>query len=205
MRAITNEAGVNLASVNYHFGSKHGLIRAIFSRRLVSMNEERLQRLDAVEKKHGARVPLNELIHAFIGPPLELSADAPGGPRFIRLLGRSYTEPSRSLQETVRAMHAEVIERFKPAFAAALPGLDHEELHWRLHLLVGTLAYCMTGADSMHLVATSHQPDESDQPDPDQIVRRLTAFLAAGMQAPPADHSPQMPVHVASGHAHPSS
>ena len=27
LRAITQEAGANLASVNYHFGSKEGLIR----------------------------------------------------------------------------------------------------------------------------------------------------------------------------------
>lgn len=203
MRAITNEAGVNLAAVNYHFGSKDGLVQAIFSRRLIPMNEERLRRLRALEQERGRPIPLNELVHAFIGPALELSRDVRGGgARFIRLLGRSYTEPSDSLQDAVRAMYQEVIDRFKPAFAAALPGLDREELYWRLHFLVGTLAYCMAGSDMMRLIATSRLSEDSRH---ELLMQRLTAFLTAGLQAPPADRSIQSRMRVAAGHAHPSS
>ncbi len=32
LRLITSKAGVNLAAVNYHFGSKKALIQAVFSR-----------------------------------------------------------------------------------------------------------------------------------------------------------------------------
>lgn len=32
LRAITSKAGVNLAAVNYHFGSKESLIQAVFER-----------------------------------------------------------------------------------------------------------------------------------------------------------------------------
>lgn len=203
MRAITAEAGVNLAAVNYHFGSKDGLVRAIFARRLMPMNEERLRRLRGLEQRFGGRIPLRELIDAFVAPALELSRDEPGGgARFIRLLGRSYTEPSGTLQEAVRAMYQEVIESFKPAFAAALPGLDREELYWRLHFLVGTLAYCMSGANMMRLIATSHLSDDHGY---ERLLQYLTAFLTAGLQAPAADESPPNTLRVASGHAQPSS
>lgn len=201
MRAITNEAGVNLAAVNYHFGSKDGLVEAIFARRLTPMNEERLRRLRVLEREHGGGIPLNDLIDAFVAPALELGLDEPGGgARFIRLLGRSYTEPSENLQSSVRALYREVIDRFKPAFSAALPGLHREELYWRLHFLVGTLAYCMSGANTMRLIATSRL---SQTPEYDQLLRRLTAFLTAGMQAPPADQSMPAPLRVAA--ARPSS
>lgn len=203
MRAITNKAGVNLAAVNYHFGSKDGLVQAIFARRLMPMNEERLRRLRALEQEHRERIPLDELVYAFIGPALELSRDERGGgARFIRLLGRSYTESSETLQESVRAMYEELIERFKPAFAAALPGLDREELYWRLHFLVGTLAYCMSGSNMMRLIATSRL---SNDPEYEYLVQRLTVFLTAGLQAPPAGRSLQAPLRVASGHAQPTS
>lgn len=203
MRTITSEAGVNLSAVNYHFGSKDGLVQAIFTRRLAPMNRERLRRLRALERRHGASIPLNELVDAFVAPALELSRDERGGgSRFIRLLGRSYTEPSEALQGSVRVMYQEVIESFKPAFAEALPGLDREELYWRLHFLVGTLAYCMSGSNMMRLIATSRLSDTHEY---QRLVERLTAFLTAGLQAPPSGRSVQSSLHVASGHVHPSS
>lgn len=203
MRAITNEAKVNLAAINYHFGSKDGLVQAIFARRLVPMNEERLRRLRALEQEYGRQIPLHALVYAFVAPALELSRDKQGGgTRVISLLGRSYTEPSDPLHESVRTMYQEVIDRFKPAFADALPGLDREEIYWRLHFLVGTLAYCMSGANMMGLIATSHL---SEDPEQEQLIQRLTAFLTAGMQAPPTDRSIQNPLRVATGHALPSS
>lgn len=202
MRSITNAAGVNLAAINYHFGSKDGLVKAIFARRLAPMNAERLRRLRVLQREYDT-IPLNELIGAFISPALELSRDAQGGgARFIRLLGRSYTEPSEPLQDAVRGMYQQVIESFKPAFASALPGLDREELYWRLHFLVGTLAYCMAGSDMMRLIATSRLPDDQEH---EQLVQRLTAFLTAGMQAPPSGQSLHAPLRLAAGHAHPSS
>jgi len=203
MRTITHAAGVNLSAVNYHFGSKDGLVRTIFARRLMPMNDERLRRLRDLEQRHRDRIPLHELIGAFVSPALELSRDeAGGGARFIRLLGRSYTEPSEALQESVRTMYEEVIECFKPAFARALPGLDREELYWRLHFLVGTLAYCMSGANMMRLIATSHLSQHEEY---ERLVQRLTAFLTAGMQAPPSAGAASNSLRVASGHAHPSS
>lgn len=204
MRAITNEARANLAAINYHFGSKDGLVQAIFARRLVPMNEERLRRLRALEQEHGSRqIPLQALVCAFVAPALELSRDKEGGgARVISLLGRSYTEPNDPLHDSVRGMYQEVIDRFKPVFAAALPGLDREELYWRLHFLVGTLAYCMSGANMMRLIATSHLSEGHEQ---EQLIQRLTAFLTAGMQAPPTDRAIQNPLRVAAGRVHPSS
>lgn len=181
LRAITTEAGVNLASVNYHFGSKDALVEAVFARRLVPMNESRLRRLDDLARRHGAgKIPLHELVEAFVGPALALSGQSGSGPVFIRLLGRSYTEPSQHLQAAVRSMYEEVVSAFKPAFAGALPWLPREELHWRLHFLVGTLAYCMSGSDMMRLIASARVVDP---PDLKALTRRLTGFLTAGLES----------------------
>ncbi len=185
LRHITTRAQVNLAAVNYHFGSKDALVEAVFARRLIPMNRERLRRLDEVTAAHAPHEPpLNQLIEAFVAPALDLSRDASqGGARFIKLLGRSYTEPSAQLQAQIRGMYSEVIERFRPAFAQVLPDLSHDELYWRLHFLVGVLAYCMSGADMMRLIASCRVHDPLDT---EMLTRRLTTFLTAGMRAAPS-------------------
>lgn len=182
LRTITAAAGVNLASVHYHFGSKDALVHSIFERRLKPMNGERLHRLEALETQHAGRIPLERLIEAFIGPPLELSRDREyGGEHFIRLLGRTYAEPTEKLQEHVRRLYAEVAERFRGAFRRALPDLLPEVLYWRIHFMVGTLAYCMSGPGTMRLIASSNIEEEEDT---SSLVTRLATFLRGGLAAP---------------------
>ena len=71
MRLITAKAGVNLAAVNYHFGSKHALVEAVFRRRLDPMNVARLAELEKLEAEDRASSP-EAIIRAFITPGLRL-------------------------------------------------------------------------------------------------------------------------------------
>ena len=182
LRNITAKAGVNLAAVNYHFGSKNALIAAIFERRIIPMNRIRLARLEALNQQHSAEdIPLEGLIEAFMGPPLELARDTDkGGAIFLKLLGRMYTEPSHDLQEEIRGMYGPVIERFKDAFARVLPNLPADELYWRMHFMVGLLAYMMAGTDMMRLIASCRVCDPLDTR---TMIQRLCVFVAAGMGA----------------------
>ena len=51
VRDITAEAGVNLASVNYHFGSKDALLFEIFRRRTSELNRERARMMNWTEMR----------------------------------------------------------------------------------------------------------------------------------------------------------
>src|SRR3982750_1892652 len=85
MRALTARASVNLAAVNYHFGSKHALIEAVFRRRLDPMNATRIAGLDKLEATERSPPP-EAIIRAFLSPGLPLLEDAKGGGRhFVRL------------------------------------------------------------------------------------------------------------------------
>ena len=53
LRAITAEAGVNLAAVNYHFQSKEVLARAVFARRIGPVNRRRLEMLESNGSRSG--------------------------------------------------------------------------------------------------------------------------------------------------------
>jgi AcrR family transcriptional regulator len=180
MRQLTSRAGVNLAAVNYHFGSKDALIQAVFRRRLDPMNTARIAELAKLEAS-GSPSP-ETIIRAFVGPSLRLVEDAKGGGRnFTRLLGRTYTEPSKTLRALIGQMYAPTMERYKTALERALPQMPRDELVWRMHFMFGTLAYTLAATDTVQLIAGCKPEDRYDA---QLLEERLTAFLLAGLLAP---------------------
>ena len=177
MRQLTARARVNLAAVNYHFGSKDALIEAVFRRRLDPMNAERIAALGRLED-----LSPESIIRAFIGPSLRLIEDAKGGGRnFIRLLGRTYSEPAKELRALIGQMYAPTMERYKAALERALPQMPKDELVWRMHFMFGTLAYTLAATDTVQLIAGCKPEDRYDA---GLLEERLTAFLLAGLLAP---------------------
>jgi len=180
MRLLTAKAGVNLAAVNYHFGSKDALIEAVFRRRLDPMNAARIAELDKLEAEQRAPSP-EAIIRAFITPGLKLMEDGrTGGRNFTRLLGRTYTEPNKTLRQLIGQMYAPAMQRYKAALERALPQMPREELVWRMHFMFGTLAYTLAATDTVQLIAGCKPEDRYDA---QLLEERLTAFLAAGLNA----------------------
>ena len=181
MRLLTAKAGVNLAAVNYHFGSKHALIEAVFRRRLDPMNTARIGELDKLEAEQRAPSP-EAIIRAFINPGLRLMEDGKtGGRNFTRLLGRTYTEPNKLLRQLIGQMYAPAMQRYKAALERALPQMPREELVWRMHFMFGTIAYTLAATDTVQLIAGCKPEDRYDA---GLLEERLTAFLATGLTAP---------------------
>src|SRR5688572_26196161 len=74
LRDVTAKAKANLAAVNYHFGSKEALVRAVFERRLGEVNRRRLALLDGIGR---VRPAPEQILHAFIAPTFDLMKEAP--------------------------------------------------------------------------------------------------------------------------------
>ena len=183
MRLLTAKAEANLAAVNYHFGSKDALIEAVFRGRLDPMNTGRIAELDRLEKDAGGRALAPEaIIRAFVGASLRMIEDSKnGGRNFIRLLGRTYTDPQKHIRSLIGQLYAPAMERFKNAFERALPQMPRDELVWRIHFMFGTLAYTLAATDTVQLIAGCKADDRYDAR---LLEARLTAFLAAGLLAP---------------------
>jgi AcrR family transcriptional regulator len=183
MRLLTSRAGVNLAAVNYHFGSKDALIEALFRRRLDPMNTARIAELERIESEtKGRLLAPEEIIRAFVGQSLRLMEDAKtGGRNFIRLLGRTYTEPNKPIRALIGQLYGPTMERYKAALERAMPHLPREELVWRMHFMFGTLSYTLAATDTVQLIAGCKPEDRYDAR---LLEDRLTAFLAAGLDAP---------------------
>lgn len=181
MRMITAQANANIAAAHYHFGSKDALIEAVFRRGLAQLNEMRLAELERLERAAGGN-PLKprQVLEAFFGTALTLAADRDqGGYEFMRLLGRTMTDPNQFIRTFLAAEYQEVADRFKGALFAALPEVPREEIIWRLHFMLGAMSYALAGTDALRLAAGLTGED-----DPRAIAPRLMSFLLGGLRAP---------------------
>lgn len=186
VRQITGTAEVNLAALNYHFGSKDELIREVFHRRLEPLNRRRLELLDQYEQKWAPEgPPLEEILDAFFRPPLEMPGSDQGGESFVPLMGRAFTEPGDFFQRHIAIYFQEVGKRFSRALQDALPELDKEVIFWRFHFIIGALAHTLGHVLG---VVQERRPEIGDlfpaqQLDPDRLTRELVAFASAGLRA----------------------
>ncbi len=180
LRDITQEAGVNLAAVNYHFGSKEALLISVLERKIAPVNRTRLAQLEALETAAGADpVPTEDLVRAFLTPLFETwGKHGQGLPKFMKLVGRIHAEVDQDVRTKFIKQFDTVLQRFSAAFHRGLPHLDAIEVQWRVLFLVGSMAHTMTWGGSIVTM------DGQVCHDPEEIFEALIQFSTAGMGAP---------------------
>jgi AcrR family transcriptional regulator len=183
LRHIIGEAGVNLAAVHYHFGSKEDLLDEVVLRKVGPLNEARLALLDQAEKEAaGAPVPVETVLKAFLAPT---AATAAQNPNFVKLMGRLVSEGliDRIARQRFQIFQP-ILERFVAVLQRSLPALGREELGWRISFMFGAMSRAMCGEPQIWL--TGDNGDIRDR------IDKLIAFLAGGFQAPPVADAPEV-------------
>lgn len=175
LRQLTSDAGVNLAAVNYHFGSKEKLVEEVFRRRLDALNAQRLAALAKVAGQPETR--LEDVLEAFIRPALDLSHDDSGA-LFMRVLARAFAEHDDSLRKFLSENYGHVMRQFTAEFARLLPQLSKEELYWRIDLVTGALTHAMSGFGMIQ-----RKSDVSERTHREQTAAHLIRFATAGLSA----------------------
>jgi AcrR family transcriptional regulator len=180
VRDITAEAGVNLASVNYHFGSKDALLFEIFRRRTSELNRERARMLHEANGRHGGKPPVREILQAFFEPPLRWASPENNARRIAReFLIRARSEGTQDMREALRT-DVSHLARFAEAMMGARPDLPKEEVYWRLHFVLG-MAHNNRFAefDRLHHLSCGL----TREADVDALLSRMLDFAQAGFLA----------------------
>lgn len=139
VRDVTNEAGVNLASVSYHFGSKDGLIQEVVKKVLNPANQHRVDLLEAAVAEAGSvdALTLQQCVEAYVRPIMFPEEHGSNQDILARLAARYMIERDYDVPNSVLALYAEVFKKFVMVIATKAPHLTPQEILKRLLFAIG--------------------------------------------------------------------
>jgi len=177
LRDIVAEANVNLAAVNYHFGSKDELIAELFVTRSLALNRERLRELRAAEERGGGHADISDILRALVGPTLRgcLGPDnqRSTAARFMIRVSIESVPPIRR----IRNREIDHLRKFVGAMGRALPERGDVELYWGLHFALAMAQ--QTVRDSERLTKLSE--GKCDVDDVDDVIERVVSVAVLAL------------------------
>ena len=176
-RRIAQAADVPVALINYHYGSKEGLYRAIFELRAPVIRDQRVVglKLAASEPDRDRRAEL--IVKALILPMFGLRDDDSGG-AFGRILTRELSAPGSEGRDIFRDMFDPVAEMMLDALAECFPDWTTAEVHWAYHTMLGAMMIVMS--DNGRIARLSGGVVSAE--DHAVAARHMVAILTAGLK-----------------------
>jgi AcrR family transcriptional regulator len=176
VRDITSAAGVNTAAINYHFGSKRGLVVAVLEQRAEQLGARRaelLAEIDATKKP-----TLRDVVAALVVPTAELAADRRrGGYFYVGFLAAVLDHPE--YVRLVAATFDPITNRYLEALERVTPHLPPDVRAFRFAFAKDFVNRALGRPAAVHRWIDQHAPG-ADEP----LTERLIDFLAGGFAAP---------------------
>ncbi len=177
VRELIGEAQCNIAAVNYHFGGKENLYKAVFKRRMRYLRDVRLESIDRAMTRIEEDGSLEELLHAFANGFIEPLVDQSGGRLFLRLMMREMIDPRLATETFLEEVIRPVASAFQAALCKVCPGLDSMDAFACIRSIVGQLAHAIHMQDTFAKLGP-----EFEKVTLQMIVDHIVKFSAAGIR-----------------------
>src|SRR3954453_3949489 len=186
LRDIVAATGVNLAAVNYHFGSKDELIAELYVSRSVATNRERLDELRRAEAEGGGRAEIDAVLRALVGPPLRgcLGPDRQRSDA-ARFMIRASIEAVPAIRK-IRNREIDHLKRFAAAMRRSLPDHDEADIHWGLHFALAMAHQTIRDGERLE----KRSDGACDLNDVNDIIERIVAVSVAALTVRPLRTEP---------------
>ena len=186
VRTITTKAKVNLAAVNYHFGSKKGLIQAVTDRFLGPLSQQLQIQLNAYEKSaHQSQNDEHELRNLFniLAQSCQYVAQHNHHSLavFARLINTAYSQSQGHLRKHLTKQYGASFLYFMKILRQFMPVMTNEQFFWRFHYLLGMLVFSLSSSEALLAICEGEYASHRGL---DQIMADLVPIMASAAQAP---------------------
>ena len=178
IRQIGAEADAQIALINYHFGTKEDLYRAVFEHRIAPVNERRRAALARALATPGSPPRLVAVLDALARPWIEMRGTEEGR-QYTRLIAREVNDPREAERGIVRDLLDPLAVEFLTAMEAVLPDRDRGDVHAAYHFLTSTLLLMLANPERVKRLSGDLIDDRST----DAAVGRLVSFVARSLRA----------------------
>ncbi|MDQ8729340.1 TetR family transcriptional regulator [Bradyrhizobium sp. LHD-71] len=187
VRELTSHAQVNVAAINYHFGSKEQLAELVFEQltaRISKSRADELERVLAAAKARASRPELESIVRAFIRPYVDLSMRTEGA-LLAQFILQHRLRPSAMTARLIGKYFDPLARAFIDAMAQACPAVPRTEFYWRYTFMVSTVV--LTVSDTTRINRLVRLSDgKADPSDTTALEGALTRFLLGALSAPKA-------------------
>lgn len=179
LRTITEVAGVDLALVNYHFGTKDNLLREVIARRARIVHEDRVKALELARHEAGIQSPSVEaIVIAFLEPLLRRLITGESGWRYYAGLVSQLDVLPKFIGLTSDVLDPTALH-FINALRLALPKAAPQSIYWGYMFLIGSMVQVMSATGRIERLSRGLCRSNDIQ----GALHELVPFISAGLRA----------------------
>ena len=142
VRQIALRADVPVALVNYHFGNKEGLYRAIFEMRAPMIVDQRIAGLRLAEMEPDPERKVEMIVKAVLVPNLHMRSTEKNS-SYARILAREVSDPKSHHRQVIAEFFDPIAYKVIEALQRAMPDRTVEEINWGYQAMLGVMVYTM--------------------------------------------------------------